>query len=893
MESPLRVLVVEDSVDDAELILLALRRGGLDFSWERVETAAALQDRLTAGPWDIVLSDYPLPDSGAESCLRMVRAADPDLPFIVVSGLAGEETAVLMMRSGANDYLLKDALKRLPLAVEREVDAARNRRSRRAAEHAAWQLAAIVQSSDEAIIATSPDGRIMAWNPAAERLYGWTAAEAIGQPIGFHVPTDRNEEMTAAFQRAFRGERTAPFETVRLRKDGTHVEVAVTMSPIRDAAGRILGGAKIARDITGRKKTEEALRESEKRFQAFMDHCPALAWIKDENGTITFVNRAVREIYPIAGGNIGRTDEDFFPPEVAARIRAEDQAALAAGAPQDSLNCVAQVGGPERWWRTVRFPMRDAAGRRLLGGFAIDVTRMVLAEQALRLRDHVIQSMTVGVLITDPNQHDNPIIYANAGFERLTGYTATEVLGRNSRFLLGPKTDPQAVAEIRAAVKDGRPCSVELLNYRRNGSDFWSSVVVSPVRNEEGRLTHFIGVLTDITTWRKLEEQFRHAQKMEAIGQLAGGVAHDFNNLLVIINGYSELLLQALPANDPSRRLLNEIHKAGERSAGLTRQLLAFSRMQVLAPRVLNLNEVVADTNKMLRRLIGEDIHLDTILAPDLWAVRADPGQIEQVLMNLAVNARDAMPCGGRLTIATRNVEVGVDRLDPHLDGISGRYVLLSVMDTGCGIAPDVLPRIFEPFFTTKEIGKGTGLGLATVYGIIKQSGGHIAVESEPGVGTIFKLYLPFESTITKAATDSAASLPAPAGKETVLLVEDEATVRALTYHVLVDCGYVVLEAANGEEAIRIADTHQGPIDLLISDVVMPGVGARVVADQVARRHPGVRSLFVSGYTDDAIIRHGILSESVNFMRKPFSPHALACRVREVLDGDHAATPER
>jgi CheY-like chemotaxis protein len=381
-----------------------------------------------------------------------------------------------------------------------------------------------------------------------------------------------------------------------------------------------------------------------------------------------------------------------------------------------------------------------------------------------------------------------------------------------------------------------------------------------------------------------MEEQFRQAQKMDAFGQLAGGVAHDFNNLLTIINGYSDLLLQSLSAGDPSRMLITEIHKAGERSAGLTRQLLAFSRKQILAPRVLNLNDVVTETDKMLRRLIGEDIQLTTTLVSQPWAVLADPGQLEQVLLNLAVNARDAMPQGGRLTIETRNVKLDEAYIRTHGDARAGPHVLLSVSDTGCGMTPEVQAKIFEPFFTTKGLDKGTGLGLATVYGIVKQSDGHIAVCSEVGVGTTFNVHLPRAAQGPEGSKAPSRILTPPRGTETVLVAEDEIGVRTLTSFILAGCGYKVLQAADGDEAVRLAAAQDGQIDLLITDVVMPGAGGRAVADQVAERHPETRVLFVSGYTDDAIIRHGVLREGMNFLQKPFSPLALASKVREVLD---------
>ncbi|HEX4608985.1 MAG TPA: ATP-binding protein, partial [Urbifossiella sp.] len=407
---------------------------------------------------------------------------------------------------------------------------------------------------------------------------------------------------------------------------------------------------------------------------------------------------------------------------------------------------------------------------------------------------------------------------------------------------------------------------------------------ISPVRNEGGRVTHFVGVLTDVTGRRQLEEKLRQSQKMDAIGRLAGGVAHDFNNLLTIINGYSDLLLERLPPEDPDHELIAEIRLAGERSAGLTRQLLTFSRQQILAPRVMNLNDVLADTEKLLRRLLGEDVRLATAPDPGLWTVRADPGQMEQVLMNLAVNARDAMPTGGRLTVETRNVDLDETYAEAHAEARPGPHVLLAVSDTGCGMPPDLIARIFDPFFTTKDPGTGTGLGLATVHGIVKQSGGHIEVYSEVGIGSTFKVYLPRGEGVNPEAGPRSTLHSSPAGTGTILLVEDEDALRVFSQRILAGCGYTVLDAADGAEAIRLAAEHAGPLDLLVTDVVMPGANGRAVAEAVVARHPEARVLFVSGYTDDAVVRHGILQAGVNFLQKPFSPAALARKVGEILD---------
>ena len=384
---------------------------------------------------------------------------------------------------------------------------------------------------------------------------------------------------------------------------------------------------------------------------------------------------------------------------------------------------------------------------------------------------------------------------------------------------------------------------------------------------------------------RRSEAQLLQSRKMEAVGQLAGGIAHDFNNLLTVILGYSEVLLGGQGSAEGRREELEAIKQAGERAASLTHQLLAFSRRQVLEPRVLSLNTVVADLEQMLRRLIGEDIDLETRLETRPEAVKADPGQLEQVIMNLVINARDAMPRGGKLIVETRNVVEDNAFASAQVDVHPGRYVELAVSDTGCGMTEEVKARIFEPFFTTKEVGKGTGLGLATVYGIVKQSGGHIEVDSEVGRGTRFKIYLPcVEKAVRSRKSDPGLSMVSW-GKETVLLVEDEEQVRALSRHILEAHGYTVLEAGHGAEAIRVSDERlPGPIHLLISDVVMPHLGGRELAERLALTRREMKVLFVSGYTDDAVVRHGVLAAETAFLQKPFTPSALVKKVREVLD---------
>jgi PAS domain S-box-containing protein len=474
--------------------------------------------------------------------------------------------------------------------------------------------------------------------------------------------------------------------------------------------------------------------------------------------------------------------------------------------------------------------------------------------------------------------------FVNQKMADMLGYTVADMLGQPVSDYVAEDERPKAAA----AGSRGRPApagQVESQLRRKDGTSLWVLVSSSPFFDGDGGYAGALAMVTDITERKQLEEQFRQAQKMEAVGRLAGGVAHDFNNLLTVIAGFSEMLLERHPPGDASREFLEGIREAGDRASALVRQLLAFSRKQILAPQVLDLNAVVSGTEKWLRRLLGEDIELNCALDPMLGQVRADPGQIEQVLLNLAVNARDAMPRGGTLTIQTANIVLDGTggRARPGVP--PGRYVLLRLCDTGCGMDPATRARIFEPFFTTKGEGQGTGLGLATVYGIVTQSGGHIVVESAPGEGTVFEIYLPWPKGMSQISRKpSEDRFSSPGGTETVLLVEDEDRVRAVLSISLRRGGYTVLEACQGVEALRICAGHPGPVHLLVSDVVMPQMGGRDLAERLKPLYPGLKVLLISGHTDDALVRDGVLTARTEFLQKPFTPQALAQKVRNVLD---------
>ncbi|HJQ22928.1 MAG TPA: response regulator [Blastocatellia bacterium] len=634
MDRPLRILHLEDSPLDAELVRAVLDVEKIACEVERVETRDEFLAAVRRGCADVILADYTLPSFDGLSALEIAAVSCPQVPFIFVSGSLGEEVAIESLKRGATDYVLKHRLGRLGPALRRALDEVEQRRAREAAERQIKFQAAMLDQAHNSIIGTDSGGKIVYWNKHAETLFQWQADEVMGR--------------------------------------------------------------------------------------------------------------------------------DVIETTVAAPQRARAQALL-----------------------------------------------LTLSERG----------------------------YLEGEFEL----------------------------------------------QRKDGSRF-PAYVVNTVVDNDGQDKGVVGVAIDLTARKQLEEQLRQAQKMEAIGQLAGGVAHDFNNLLTIIMGYAQLLQAQTDSSSPRGREIEEILDAAQRAASLTSQLLAFSRKQVLAPQILDLNAVVADTEKMLRRLIGEHIELVTDFAADLDPVQADPGQLQQVIMNLAVNARDAMPEGGKLIIRTRNAGLNESDVRDYPGCEPGDYVMLTVTDTGLGMDPATVSHIFEPFFTTKEQGKGTGLGLSTVFGIVKQSGGHVAVDSRPGRGTTFQICLPRAQWDAEPAVESAQAGGWLHGDEMILLVEDEAAVRALSAKLLRTHGYTVLEAADGEAALSLLQSERASVGLLITDVIMPRMSGKTLANLLKARQPDMKVLFTSGYTDDAIIHHGVLAPGVVFLQKPFAPDVLIRKVREVLD---------
>ncbi len=520
------------------------------------------------------------------------------------------------------------------------------------------------------------------------------------------------------------------------------------------------------------------------------------------------------------------------------------------------------------------------------GRFAViftDITTRKRTEEELRRLHTAIEQSPETVLITTP---DGVIEYVNPAFETTTGYTQREAIGQKANLVNSGEHSRAFFADMWETLQAGEIWKGRITNQRKDGTRYTVEATISPVVDQTGQTINYVAVNRDITAKLALEDQLRQAQKMEAVGRLAGGVAHDFNNMLSVIIGHADMLLEEMGPDEPCYASLSEIKSAGQRSAALTRQLLAFARKQTVAPKVIDLNETMAGMATMLRRLIGEDIQLVWMPGNKLWPVRIDPSQVDQILANLCVNARDAIAGVGKVTIETRNAVLDAAFCANYIGSVPGAYVLLVVSDSGCGMTPETLTKVFEPFFTTKGLGKGTGLGLATVYGVVKQNNGFIYVSSQPGQGTRFEIYLPPHmakgSPLSKAETDS----PVEPGHETILLVEDEAAILKMTTRMLNRAGYNVLVAETPGAAIDLARTYRGPIHLLMTDVVMPEMNGRDLAKNILVDYPDIKRLFMSGYTADVIAHHGVLEEGVNFIQKPFSQRDLAVKVRKVLAAD-------
>jgi len=734
---------------------------------------------------------------------------------------------------------------------------------------------------DYAIYTMDPAGKILTWNDGAARIFGHSSREIIGQnrrvlftpaQVAEGVP-DRELKLAAAQGKAAE-------ECWRIRKDGARFWANGTLSAFHDAAGVLQGFVKVVRDLTGRRRAETLLQSV---LNGTFDGIVS----SDHRGIVQSFNQAAERTFgyqsaEVVGKNISMLMPEPFHSEhdgyIARYQRTGEAKIIGIGRETVGLRKDGSTFPIELAVTEFRLEEHDEP---LFIGMIRDIThRMQIEENQARLVS-ILEATPDFVGIADTEGRP---LFINQSGRRMIGIGFEEDVSkiRIADYFAESVTNTLANEAIPFAIKHGTWRGETVLR-AKDGHEFPASQLIIVPKTDRGEARFLSMIMRDLTERKNLEEQFRQAQKMEAVGQLAGGVAHDFNNLLTVILGYSAMLLSKMEATNPDREFVTSINEAGERATSLTRQLLAFSRHSVLSPKVLRPSEVVREMEKLLRRLIGEDICLVSVLDPATSKVKIDPDQLGQVLMNLAVNARDSMPKGGNLTIESRNIELDQAYARLHIKAKPGHYALITLTDSGCGMTPEVKARIFEPFFTTKGIGKGTGLGLAVVHGIIEQSGGFVEVYSEAGIGTSFKLYLPAVDE-GESASKELDSASVPHGTETVLVCEDEASLRGLAQLILQSCGYTVLTASDGNEAIQVVEDHQGHVDLLFTDVVMPGMGGFDLAQALQRKLPHLKVLFSSGYTGDAVLRHGLAQETVAFLPKPYAPLTLARKVRQVLD---------
>jgi two-component system cell cycle sensor histidine kinase/response regulator CckA len=662
---------------------------------------------------------------------------------------------------------------------------------------------------------------------------------------------------------------------------------------LKDRLARL--GAAVKRALAERRTRAEAqsataaLQAAELKYRTLVEHIPAIVYIAalDASSSTLYINPQVETLLGFSPSEWLADPERWLKqlhPLDLDQVLAGVARAQAGGGPTRSEFRMLARDGRVVWFRDEAVLVRDSDGRPLfLQGVMLDITERKQAEQALLESEERYRLITEnsGDLIS-MTDHDGRFIYVSPSYRQVLGYDPAALIDQLITGLVHPD-DQQAMLETMLPISSAGATPVVLRLRHADGSWRWIEGQATAVERQGA--SYFVGIGRDITERRRLEAQFLQAQKMETVGQLAGGVAHDFNNLLTAINGYAELALSDLPAGSGLRADLEEIVKAADRAAVLTRQLLAFARKQLIEPRPLDLNDLIVRVEKLLSRLLGEGVELISLLAPDLSQVKADPGQIEQVLVNLAVNARDAMPGGGTLTIATQNVTLGQEEAAAHGGLAPGPYVAITIRDTGSGMDAATRQRVFEPFFTTKAPGRGTGLGLATCYGIVKQHGGHIWVASEPGRGSSFTIYLPQVAEALEIAAAQSEEQALPRGRETVLLAEDDEAVRALAARVLRDLGYTVLEAADGAAALAVAESlGDRPAQLLLTDLVMPQLNGGELFRRLRARWPGLKAIFISGYADDLLSQQAPPEREATLLHKPFSPAGLARLVRDMLD---------
>jgi PAS domain S-box-containing protein len=808
-----------------------------------------------------------------------------------VEGIGQGKAAAIPVKAGGETGVLARAFARMvaessekTLALEREV--AEHRRTEAARDHYAQRerlFSAAVESSNDAIVTKSLDGVITGWNPGAERLFGYTAAEAVGRHVSLIVPPDRSSEVDDVIRRISWGARIEQDETVRLRKDGTPVEVSLSMAPIKAASGAIVGVSKTARDLTERNRTQQALRQQAEERRRIFETSQDLILVLDSRGCLVQISPSCEAILGYRPEEmIGRSGEQFIHPDDLENSREEMRAARRGQRMKISgTRCIHKDGHVV--WLSWLGAWSDPVKRFFFVGR--DMTESRKAEETLRESAQLAR----GIINTAPDafvqvDQRGMIRDWNPQAETIFGWSRQEAVGKDVFELMGRKDGPGPLKmALEGFLRSGEDQVVnprhEVQIRRRDGKEFTAELSVTALRTRDGFV--FNAFVRDLTEKIAAEERIRQAEKMEAVGQLTGGIAHDFNNILTVITGTIEILADAVKDAPQLAAITRMIDEAASRGADLTQHLLAFARKQPLDPRETDINMLIVDTAKLLQRTLGEHVEIESVFEDETCPAIVDPNQLATALLNLALNARDAMPDGGKLVIETASVVLDENYARMHGDVRPGEYAMIAVSDTGTGIPPGILDKVFNPFFTSKGPGKGTGLGLSMVYGFIKQSAGHIKIYSEEGHGTTIKMYLP-PATGASLAAETAFAPAMQGGNETILVVEDDKLVRDYVLTQLRSLGYVTLDAENATEALGIVNAGHA-FDLLFTDVIMPGLNGRQLANEILKIKPGLKVLFTSGYTENAIIHHGRLDEGVLLLAKPYRKSDMAIMIRKAL----------
>ncbi|MBI3853285.1 MAG: PAS domain S-box protein [Verrucomicrobia bacterium] len=893
MSKPLRILLLEDSEDDAALVQRELQRSGYEPTLLRVETAPAMAAALEREAWDIIISDYSMPQFNAPAALELLHQKGIDLPFIVVSGTIGEEVAVNSLSQGATDYMLKDRLGRLGAAVERALEQRKLRDENRRAAENLRQTEELYRRAIGAVGAVPYlcDYKTDAYSFVGEgirQLTGYSSQEIKPglwrQLIKDSVPHGE----AAGWSEAEARQRTLSGEIRQWQRDNLIVTragelrwISDTSVPILDEQGKLIGSIGILLDITERKRVEEELARALRDHKNIMETIPEVIYTLDLNDRLVSWNRKLEAVTGYSAEEIlNKPALELFPPPGRSTVSEAFRVAYANGFNQVETCLLSKHGGQTPYHLTAA-PLKDESGRVIgLTGVGRDITERRLADLKLREQAALLDLAHDAICVTNMDQE---VIYWNKSAERLYGWSAAEALGRNANELLF-KSDSARPGEALKSLIRNRDWQGELHQVNKSGGEVIVESRWTLVRDAEQTPKSILIINSDVTERKKLEAQFLRAQRLDSIGTLASGIAHDLNNILAPILMSVTILRESATDND-TRKLLASIESSTQRGADIVKQLLTFARGIEGERVLLQLRHLIKELVKMVRATFPKTITLKTQISSDLWTVTGDATQLHQVLLNLCVNARDAMPDGGTLRVAAENAVLDQQYADMNPNAKPGPYVGLEVSDTGVGIPPAIIDQIFDPFFTTKEVGKGTGLGLSTVLGIVKSHGGFVTVQSEVGRGTTFKALLPAKPNAT-ARTGDTAAIALPGGRgELVLVVDDEAPIRKVTQKTLERYGYRVETAANGTEAMAIFAQRMGQIHLVLTDISMPLMGGVALTRALKQQDPKVKVIVSTGQGQDDKVAELKALGVTTFMDKPYNTERLLVTLRDALAG--------